>query len=880
VTAEVPPADQPAATRGPTLRLLARAGFGWPAGLLLVAALVLVAVDRIPPALALLPLGALAAFLAVRAASEWPRVGYPACILGVASYSVAAGLFHAGVRWTREWEALRNAGDLPVAAGASPWFGLALAIALGGAFLAVLFLHGETVWRNLSTVRLAVVTLTTIGIGAVAGTMFVQRGNAGQRPEEEKQFIEKFMKGQGGIPVNAGFMVSPPDVALTPQESEFMARFSATFGADKAKELRMEILHSRELVAKAAAIEAHVDRRREHLLRFYERSEAIGLTDIFRSWWFNSLLVLVAVQVIAVLSRRYPWGWSKAGWVITHNGVIVILLGCVLSDGFLRDGFATLSPDEATDRYFDTTVADAQGNPVPRELGFRVRMLGTDQTFHHKLEVAVAGDAAGERFLQRTEPLRPGGAIEVTDPDTGRRYEVRVLEVQERARRGPAVCLEYLHAAGEGASGKAEQVIGERWLLSDPMHSELLPGGFLRYLWATSAAELDGIRTGAVLAGQGRYGTLFVRLPGGKGTVTARAEPGLETEARDSDGAAWGVKVKRFFWNHRVGREMPPEDDATALAINPALEVEVRRGEGPWSPMLVYGDPGRQQSWETMAHEPAGGMTTRYGKGAAGECSYAFSFSPPFQQWLLDAAGASRVLVTLERGKEPVAVDFSRPGTRAPLGRAGEFTVRLRDAVPGETVQSLPPETDEEYLEASLRALEGGGSPPPTTMAARLQLTELDRNGKTPRTRSDWMFPSGREVDHGHGLASDDGRLRLELIETNAAAMYRSALEVQSLKQNPDGSARVLARQVVRVNNPLQWAGYAFFQSEFNGGDDQTPPSSGFRVKYDRGVPTVYAGFLVLTAGVMMMLWFDPLFRRRRGAAGEGGRGTVDGPPA
>ncbi len=107
------------------------------------------------------------------------------------------------------------------------------------------------------------------------------------------------------------------------------------------------------------------------------------------------------------------------------------------------------------------------------------------------------------------------------------------------------------------------------------------------------------------------------------------------------------------------------------------------------------------------------------------------------------------------------------------------------------------------------------------------------------------------------------------MLETNAAMMFRSALEVQSRDGKPvmlDGKP---LRKVVRVNHPLQWGGYAFYQNNFVPGSREEAVTSVFRVKYDRGIPTIYAGFIILVTGVCMMLYVKPLLRRKRDAAGR-----------
>jgi hypothetical protein len=179
-------------------------------------------------------------------------------------------------------------------------------------------------------------------------------------------------------------------------------------------------------------------------------------------------------------------------------------------------------------------------------------------------------------------------------------------------------------------------------------------------------------------------------------------------------------------------------------------------------------------------------------------------------------------------------------------------------------ITPLGQETDEEYVETCLRTVRQGVAPPDTVSVAKIEVREKDEAGE--RTRTEWLVAEKKGVVAPRPFRSTDGRLVVAMTETKNSLMFRSAVEVQS----PDGKPILVDgkpfRTVVRVNHPLQWGGYAFYQNNFIAGAGN-PAHSVFRVKYDRGIPTVYTGFLILTIGVCVMLYFDPFFKRKRNAA-------------
>lgn len=67
-----------------------------------------------------------------------------------------------------------------------------------------------------------------------------------------------------------------------------------------------------------------------------------------------------------------------------------------------------------------------------------------------------------------------------------------------------------------------------------------------------------------------------------------------------------------------------------------------------------------------------------------------------------------------------------------------------------------------------------------------------------------------------------------------------------------DTSGNVLKGGVVQVNQPLQYAGYRFYQTDF---DPKRPDYSGIGVSREPGLYIIYLGFYLLVAGVFMMFY-------------------------
>ncbi|MBI4716988.1 MAG: cytochrome c biogenesis protein ResB [Planctomycetes bacterium] len=82
----------------------------------------------------------------------------------------------------------------------------------------------------------------------------------------------------------------------------------------------------------------------------YESSHGTDAVQsaFYKTWWFETLLALLALNVTAAVVVRYPFNRRQVGFVITHASIVLIVLGAWISDRFGVAGQLALVEGETT----------------------------------------------------------------------------------------------------------------------------------------------------------------------------------------------------------------------------------------------------------------------------------------------------------------------------------------------------------------------------------------------------------------------------------------------------------------------------------------------------------------------------------------------------
>ncbi|MEK7398106.1 MAG: cytochrome c biogenesis protein, partial [Candidatus Poribacteria bacterium] len=67
-------------------------------------------------------------------------------------------------------------------------------------------------------------------------------------------------------------------------------------------------------------------------------SAQLASMTVYHAWWFELLLVLLWINILCAAISRIPYKSHHTGFVITHVGLLVLLLGALVTSRYGIDG--------------------------------------------------------------------------------------------------------------------------------------------------------------------------------------------------------------------------------------------------------------------------------------------------------------------------------------------------------------------------------------------------------------------------------------------------------------------------------------------------------------------------------------------------------------
>lgn len=624
---------------------------------------------------------------------------------------------------------------------------------------------------------------------------------------------------------------------------------------------------------------------------FYEVDGATGAIrrDFYRTPGFLGILAMLGVNLAACTLKRAPFQAHQIGYVTTHGGLMMILVGSMLTfaggvEGTLPLAEQGASPAEATRDTFDRTdvspeleIAYVDGErvvplgrfPVSPAPDLAVGGVGRLGWILFILAV-VSGVLFLLRIWERGEWYRPvpyaflgvallacaARAVRPPREDLPRFPVTQTLEVAV-TRNVPRAALSRRVRDGGPAENPAalveirsqEQRLEERqWLFArDPSRSHMQVGPLL-VLFAPDV-DLAGVRERIQRQMEGVLVMSDGAADAAPRHVWVRAARREWTDA----GGGFTLRVDRFFPDLAVD---PKEDDpderfssASDTPRNPAVLFALRRPDGAEG--LFLARPGVPlEAVEGDLSPPA---------------AVSFHMDPQMYVQMRRAMviltrtdAGYRYLCTsrsgqTEEGSLQVGQPIRYPFMPLPLF----FAVAEEAARAWEEAVLVPSDDPNAGPGLACRVTLGGKS---RETGVLLDVAEPSRVVFDAETAYDVRYKR-REDPLGFTVTLRDFR-KVDYPGTDRASSYESDVTVA------DGAAAW--DQTVRVNEPLSHEGFVLYQSSY-AVDGRGREMSIFAVARDPGARLVYAGFAVFGVGLLLIFYLKPILierRRRRSPAG------------
>lgn len=551
---------------------------------------------------------------------------------------------------------------------------------------------------------------------------------------------------------------------------------------------------------------------------------------VYQRWWFAGVLFLLGLNVFCAAMSRYPWKLRQSGFVITHLGIIVILVGAFVTQRFGIDGNMPIPENTQSS---EVILNDLKLTLIDQKNGTQ-KVINIPESYVTKegklLEVLFnqSEKLTLEKFIPRAIP------------------EMKLVPSSLPGLGIPAVRI--------GLKNDRFQM--DEWLKVDPKQkkAELNLGPAL-----VSFEKLTTLNDEKAFFSRGgvekyaskqkvEMGKLLLDRNGQKVAVSVADALG---KWRSLESLGIDVQVKQYLPYAVV--ENKKLITKNQEPVNPAIEVLVRSSS---------------QSKEVQKHTlfalfpEFNTVHKKDQKANQSDLEVDLSYVGPQTNQNLMGVGKSRGRLFLAQSEDNTKLLYRVLASSGKVNSEGELKVgspistgwmdiqlELKEWLPSAVVEEEP---------RSVEVLQGADEPFLT--AVRLKV------GNSP---SFWLVEGmGKNLSiGGTDFTLHYHRARLNLPfkiylnkftmgtnpGTNTAATFVSNVTVKDPKAQEDKRAEI------SMNEPLKYGGYYFYQASYQLSPGQ-PAVSVFAVNHDPGRILKYLGSLLMTIGIGLMFYMNPQY--------------------
>ncbi|MCZ7648710.1 MAG: cytochrome c biogenesis protein ResB [Planctomycetota bacterium] len=594
---------------------------------------------------------------------------------------------------------------------------------------------------------------------------------------------------------------------------------------------------------------------------------------VYNAAWFNFWLLLLIVNLFCAAMVRYPWKPHLTGFVITHAGIILLLIGGIVDRIWGLEGFVSLRIGEAPTTY----MAKNEQEVIVREDGQEARTTFVIDVQERRgapleakapaaeLQVLVKGmDTVTYEFvgLEQDPNGLPGLEWALESPLIGRQPQVMLLN-QEKVL-GPATARFLPGMPPEVQKPeKPEKPEGEE-STKDPVKPAMVPRRERHRQFARrdlkdmmgpdiQAGPATGAKSELVVSPDGKDVRLILHVFEERFELPVLAFIGKAQPLSGLEG--WSCEVKGYYPNLRMQDNKPVSLDDKPE--NPAIIFELI------GPLVEASEKPASSPHGQAAGGHGGGMGSAFGDPNANVISFYLGEDGKLR-YHLKSRKSGETTGDIEIG---TALPLGwMPGAQLVVDRLEPKAKPVRSWRPVETAM-LP--KIEHFSGLNVELKRGNDSP------AVEEWIPFSGNPKNLNFLK--VDVAGKPVELAFTRVTMDLPFRVELVQTDAppqegleGAKAFTAFE-STLRFDGQTEAKI------HMNHPTSypvtwygpWLGTGFKFSQADHGMLKDPPDpyySGVQVLRDPGWAPKWIGSLMIVFGIFTMFYLKPYFRRKPAA--------------
>jgi hypothetical protein len=541
---------------------------------------------------------------------------------------------------------------------------------------------------------------------------------------------------------------------------------------------------------------------------------------VYQSWWFIALLGLLGVNVFSAAIARYPWKRHQTGFVLTHLGIIILLVGSIIGLHWGIEGSVTLleggQPQEAYLLDYEVVKINEPAANRAATIPIRFQQQDPQKMMGQRLSTApLPLNASLKAYHKHTQPV--------------------LIVTNGGSEFNPAARFTFSTRMSESAPPMEVT----DWLVFGDLSRRALmmgPAAF-RIDMVTSAEALKQKLAPPPKAATDGKGVLELTLNNKRISVPIQEHLKQPFKSPNDDVT---VRILEYFADFRLDEKTRKPTSVSDEPNNPAIMFEAAIGNDQVAGFAFadYPDSTMFRRQSTNLNTQAVYRFERSGRGAAPN-TFTVLIGPD-----------NLLYYTSTSGRAAFQSGELKTGTPVALNWMANAKIVVSDFI-------ARPKITQSYVPAEVDPQLGGTYP-----AVELQLAQ---GTQTQNVMVRWGEPTQvvlgtntYELAYQYATQPLGFTIALKKFEapkyegTAMPAGFESHVRVVNPKTGDAQESRIW------MNHPLTYNNYRISQASYEEGADGAPNRSVLQVVRDPGYPLKGLGSILITLGTALMFYYRP----------------------